>query len=67
MKMRKILIERFRRIWLIERLTKKIKLFNENTLLGSGDDAAIINSSKEILVSSDMLVKEYILIWLSPL
>ena len=42
---------------LIERLTKKIKLFNENTLLGPGDDAAIINSSKEILVSSDMLVE----------
>ena len=42
---------------LIERLTKKIKLVNENTLLGPGDDAAIINSSKEILVSSDMLVE----------
>jgi len=42
---------------LIERLTKKIKLFNENTLLGPGDDAAIINSSKEILVSSDILVE----------
>lgn len=42
---------------LVERLTKKIKLFNENTLLGPGDDAAIINSSKEILVSSDMLVE----------
>ena len=42
---------------LIERLTKKIKLFNENTILGPGDDAAIINSSKEILVSSDMLVE----------
>ena len=25
---------------LIDRLTKKIKLFNENTLLGPGDDAA---------------------------
>ena len=42
---------------LIERLTKKIKLFNDNTLLGPGDDAAIINSAKEILVSSDMLVE----------
>ena len=42
---------------LIERLTKKIKLFNKNTLLGPGDDAAIINSSKEILISSDMLVE----------
>lgn len=42
---------------LIKRLTKKIKLFNDNTLLGPGDDAAIINSSKEILVSSDMLVE----------
>ena len=42
---------------LIERLTKKIKLFNNNTLLGSGDDAAIINSNKKILVSSDMLVE----------
>ena len=42
---------------LVERLTKKIKLFNENTLLGPGDDAAIINSSKEILVSSDILVE----------
>ena len=31
---------------LIERLTKKIKLFNKTTLLGPGDDAAIINSSK---------------------
>ena len=42
---------------LIERLTKKIKLFNINTILGPGDDAAIINSSKEILVSSDMLIE----------
>ena len=42
---------------LIERLTKKIKLFNKNTLLGPGDDAAIINSSKEILISSDILVE----------
>jgi len=42
---------------LIERLTKKIKLFNKTTLLGPGDDAAIINSSKEILISSDMLVE----------
>ena len=42
---------------LIERLTKKIKLFNDNTLLGPGDDAGIINSIKEILVSSDMLVE----------
>ena len=42
---------------LIERLTKKIKLFNDNTLLGPGDDAAIINSNKELLVSSDMLVE----------
>ena len=42
---------------LLERLTKKIKLFNDNTLLGPGDDAAIINSGKEILVSSDMLVE----------
>ena len=42
---------------LIKRLTKKIKLFNDNTLLGPGDDAAIINSSKEMLVSSDMLVE----------
>ena len=42
---------------LIERLTKKIKTFHESTHLGPGDDAAIIKSSKEILISSDMLVE----------
>ncbi|MBL6871284.1 MAG: thiamine-phosphate kinase [Flavobacteriales bacterium] len=42
---------------LLERLTKKIKIFHENTKLGPGDDSAIINSDKDILVSSDMLVE----------
>ena len=42
---------------LIERITKKIKSYQKNTKLGPGDDAAVIKSKKNILVSSDMLVE----------
>ena len=42
---------------LIDRITKKIKTYQKNTKLGPGDDAAIITSKKNILVSSDMLVE----------
>jgi|TARA_B100001094_G_scaffold264079_1_gene265936 thiamine-monophosphate kinase len=42
---------------LIDRITKKIKTYQKNTKLGPGDDAAVIKSKKNILVSSDMLVE----------
>ena len=42
---------------LIDRITKKIKTYQKNTKLGPGDDAAVISSKKNILVSSDMLVE----------
>lgn len=43
---------------LIDRLTEELKLNQESTLLGIGDDAAIIKgSSKLTLVSTDMLVE----------
>ena len=42
---------------LIDRITKKIKSYQQNTKLGSGDDAAVIKSKKNILISSDMLVE----------
>lgn len=41
---------------LIEHLTKKVKLVNKSSVVGIGDDAAVIdNSSKKTLVTSDML------------
>ena len=42
---------------LIDRITKKIKSYQNSTLLGPGDDAAIIKSEKNILISTDMLVE----------
>ena len=42
---------------LIERLTDKITLKQKSSKLGIGDDAAIISSKKEILVSSDILLQ----------
>lgn len=44
---------------LINRLTKDIKLVNNSTIKGVGDDAAILKYSddKEILVTTDMLIE----------
>ena len=43
---------------LIDRLTKNIKIKNESTIKGTGDDAAVINHSElQTLVSTDMLVE----------
>lgn len=43
---------------LIDKLTKKIKLFNESTVKGVGDDAAVINNKDEqTLVSVDILIE----------
>lgn len=43
---------------LIEKLTANIQLRNDSTILGAGDDAAIIKSDKSLqLVSTDMLVE----------
>ena len=42
---------------LIDRITKKIKSYQQITKLGPGDDAAVIKSKKNILISSDMLVE----------
>ena len=43
---------------LIDHLTKNIKLKNENTIKGVGDDAAVIDmGDKYQLVSTDLLVE----------
>ncbi len=43
---------------LIEHLTKGIQIYNESTLKGVGDDAAVIQGSDKLtLVSTDMLVE----------
>lgn len=44
---------------LIDRLTKDIKLVNNSTIKGVGDDAAILEypADKEILVTTDMLIE----------
>lgn len=43
---------------LIEHLTKEIKCINSSTLVGVGDDAAVLDySTKRVLLSTDMLVQ----------
>lgn len=43
---------------LIEKLTEKIKLTNSSTILGIGDDAAIINyENRDTVISTDMLIE----------
>ncbi|MCX6271258.1 MAG: thiamine-phosphate kinase [Bacteroidetes bacterium] len=43
---------------LIERLTRKVKIRNESTLMGVGDDAAVVKyNDKLTLVSTDLLVE----------
>jgi len=42
---------------LIDKLTEKIKLEHKSSLLGVGDDAAIIKNSKEILITTDLLLQ----------
>tara|TARA_B100001250_G_scaffold219570_1_gene188408 strand:+ start:4916 stop:5950 length:1035 start_codon:yes stop_codon:yes gene_type:complete len=43
---------------LINKITKSFKLSNKSSILGIGDDAAILNfNQKEIVVSKDMLVE----------
>ncbi len=43
---------------LIDKLTEKIKIYNKSTILGVGDDAAIINHNEcHTLISTDMLVE----------
>ena len=43
---------------LIDRLTKDFPLKNESSILGVGDDAAIMNyAEKEILVTTDLILE----------
>ena len=43
---------------LIDRITKDVKLKNESTKIGVGDDAAVINCGSEyMLLSTDMLIE----------
>ncbi|MBK56858.1 MAG: thiamine-phosphate kinase [Flavobacteriaceae bacterium] len=43
---------------LISKLTKNVKLYNNSTVFGIGDDSAILDfGKKNVLVSSDMLVE----------
>ena len=43
---------------LIERISSKIKSYNDSTILGPGDDGAILNCKNQIVISSDMLVED---------
>ena len=42
---------------LIERINEQIKINQPSTILGIGDDAAIIKSEKQILVTTDLLLQ----------
>ena len=42
---------------LIERISKKIKTYNKTTILGPGDDGAIIKLPEHTVISTDMLVE----------
>jgi thiamine-monophosphate kinase len=42
---------------LIDHLTKNIELVQENTLLGVGDDAAILKFNQDCVISTDLLVE----------
>lgn len=43
---------------LIDHLTKEFKTYNESTLIGVGDDAAVLNySDKRTLISTDLLIE----------
>ena len=51
-------ISSFGEFKLIDRLTNDVKTFNSSTLLGIGDDCAVIKSDKCLkLISTDMLVE----------
>ena len=51
-------ISSFGEFKLIDRLTNDVKTFNPSTLLGIGDDCAVIKSDKYLkLISTDMLVE----------
>lgn len=52
-----IKIEDLGEFGLIERITKKISLKNTSTILGPGDDAAVLKNNDNTVVSSDMLVE----------
>ena len=42
---------------LIEHLTKEIKVFNDSTAVGVGDDAAVFNHKGSTVMTTDMLVE----------
>lgn len=42
---------------LIKNLTKKVELKNDSTILGIGDDSALIQCNNQMVVSTDMLVE----------
>ena len=43
---------------LIERITKSIKLNNKSSLIGVGDDAAVLDySENKVVISTDMLIE----------
>ena len=51
-------ISSFGEFKLIDRLTNDVKTFNPSTILGIGDDCAVIKSDKSLkLISADMLVE----------
>jgi len=52
-----IKIEDLGEFGLIERITKKISLKNTSTILGPGDDSAVLKNNDNTVVSSDMLVE----------
>ncbi len=49
---------------LIDRITAGIKHYHPDTIKGVGDDAAVIDKgNKLMLISTDLLVEEFILTW----
>ena len=52
-----IKIEDLGEFGLIDRITKKIKQKNSSTILGPGDDAAVLKNNENTVISTDMLVE----------
>ena len=60
-------IESLGEFGLIRRLTEQTVLRQPSSLLGIGDDAAVINpEGKRVVVSTDMLVEGFISIFRTP-
>lgn len=50
-------LDQFGEFGLIKHLTEHVKIHHKSTLKGIGDDAAVIDTKKQTLISTDMLVE----------